>query len=130
MSHFVTVKTKYRDRDALVAALRQQFPNNEIEVNDEPRPLVGWRRAAGVPCHVIVKQGAASHLYGELGFALGADGIYEQHGDTSDAAAGAYSGLEQKYAYEVIREQARVGGYTMESTVSDDGTISVSLSKW
>lgn len=142
MSHYIKVKTKFRDRAALVQALREQFPMCEIEELAEPRAIRRYDRKAGHPCSIIVKKAKSSAdvrnaagkferpYFGDLGFALEADGTYSQHADDSDLAQGAGEGLAQRYARVVTIKQAKLSGFTVNEVKAADGTITLNLSKW
>lgn len=144
MSHYIKVKTKFRDAAALEQALRELYPEAKLERLEQPKPIARYDRKRGHPCTIILRKAHdaqenpiknaagkfAAPYYGDLGFALEADGTYSQHGDDSDQSCGIGAELAQRYAKIVTIKQARLSGFTVNEVKAADGTITLNLSKW
>jgi hypothetical protein len=143
VSHYIKVKTKFKDAAALVQALREQFPNSTIEELTEPKAIRRYDKKAGHPCTIIVRKSKAGEppvtdaagkylqpFYGDLGFALEEDGTFAQHADDLDLGRGSGSALAQCYARIVTVKQAKLSGFTVNEVKAADGTITLNLSKW
>lgn len=143
MSHYIKVKTKYRDAAALEQALRELYPEAKLERLEQPKPIARYDRKTGHPCTIILRKAKKKNdpitdatgkwlapYFGDLGFALEADGTYSQHGDDSDQQRGIGAELAQRYAKIVTVKQARLSGFTVNEVKAADGTITLNLSKW
>lgn len=143
MSHYIKVKTKFRDAAALEQALRELYPEAKLERLEQPKPIARYDRKAGHPCTIILRKAQKKKdpitdatgkwlapYFGDLGFALEADGTYSQHGDDSDQQRGIGAELAQRYAKIVTVKQARLSGFTVNEVKAADGTITLNLSKW
>lgn len=143
MSHYIKVKTKFRDAAALEQALRELYPEAKLERLEQPKPIARYDRKAGHPCTIILRKAKKKNdpitdatgkwlapYFGDLGFALEADGTYSQHGDDSDQQRGIGAELAQRYAKIVTVKQARLSGFTVNEVKAADGTITLNLSKW
>lgn len=140
MSHYIKVKTKFRDQAALVEALREQFPECKVEQFTEPTHIRGYNGVRGAKCSIVVRKFddnsaeiTAARLreiptYGDLGFALDEDGTFVTHRDDYDRKCEV--GLAQRYARVVTIKQAKLSGFTVSEVKAADGTITLNLSKW
>lgn len=141
MSHYIKVKTKFRDRDALVESLRAHFPDCKVETFETPTAIRGYQGRRGAKCSIVVRKfdGTVDSngkpidhskvpSYGDLGFALDEDGTFVTHRDDYDRKV--EEGLAQRYARTVAVKQARASGFTVNEVKAADGTITLTLSKW
>jgi len=146
MSHYSEIRTKFKDREALVAALGDVgYP--KVETHDEPQALVGyqgdyrdrddWGKHTGdisraVRAHVIVRRADVGPSANDLGFVRGQDGTFgaiisdfdrSRHGD-------AWLGrLTQRYNLHVDRKKARALGYQVKETALPSGAIKLTLTR-
>jgi hypothetical protein len=131
VSHYIKVKTKFRDAAALVEALKEQFPECKIDHLAAAEKIRGYQGKRGAACSIIVRklegQGVGPR-YGDLGFALEEDGTFVTHRDDYDRTV--EEGLAQRYARTVAVKQARLSGFTVSEVKAADGTITLNLSKW
>lgn len=142
MSHYIKVKTKFKDAAALVQALREQFPDSTIEELTDPKAIRRYDKKAGHPCTIIVRKSkgkdpvidaAGKYLqpfFGDLGFAREEDGTFSQHADDLDLGRGSGSAVAQCYARIVTIKQAKLSGFTVQEVKAPNGTITLNLSKW
>lgn len=144
MSHYVAVKTVFKDQAALVQALEDVFGQGKVEISTDGAALFGYQgdnRSLlpasnghyAPPCHVIVRQqntgvGASN----DLGWCRQADGTFRSYISAYDNGAlrNSLPQLAQRYARAVAVKQAKLSGYTVTEEKAKDGTIKLSLSKW
>lgn len=159
MSHFVKVQTKFRDKSALVNALRRIWPEATITTSEQPTAIRGYY-GVGCECSVAVKRlsgklraDKANYVNEPTKYAEGAtkSGVTDKYtsrfgpvwGDVGFRleADGTYSMhnddldahrcelIAQEYAREVAVKQATAQGYTVTEE-KVDGVIHLKLSKW
>jgi hypothetical protein len=141
MSEYASVKTSFRDQEALVAALMalEGCTKDQIEIHAEPQPLIGYVKQfnegyrimdTGQKAHVILRRGhVRTHgVANDIGFIRMPDGTYKAlisdagvpgnryyrdhwHGQAGQSWEGAF---KQNYALAVIQAQARRMGQRVE----------------
>jgi hypothetical protein len=128
MSHFSTIKTELRDRDALVAAL--------TALGHPPaagsRPVRGYRGQLETAELVVTPEQG-----GDLGFRWNAErGAYELVTDLdlwkqSVPVERFLAQLNQRYALEAILAASEAEGFQVaEQTSSLDGSIELVVTRW
>jgi hypothetical protein len=118
MSAYGSLKTKYRDRECLLAALKE-MGYETVEVHDEAQHLFGYqgdRRAQ--KANVIVRRQYVSSAANDIGWELQSDGTYLQH--ISDFDKGKHNtkwlnGLKDHYAEKTIAKEAKKRGLVLKS---------------
>ena len=158
MSHYVEVKSQFKDQAALVEALEELFGSGSVEVHSTPVPIAGWNEGEGPipgePSNIVVRRatitrlleqrGLATKQWGadsffvsekgewvglaDIGFRRNADGTFSQFIDHCDAPL--LQALPQRYARAATIRQAKAQGYTVAEQRAADGTIKLQLSKW
>ncbi len=128
MSHFSTIKTELRDRDALVAALTAlgHAPS------DGPAPVRGYRGQQD-SADLVVRLGQG----GDLGFRLNPGrGSYELVTDLDLWSLPVpperfLAQLQQRYALEAILAATREEGFQVaEQTSAADGSVELVVTRW
>jgi hypothetical protein len=146
MSHYSELRTKFKDRDSLVAALAD-VGYSQVEVHDEPQALVGYQGdyrdrenwglhttdlSRAVRAHVIVRREHVGSAANDLGFARGADGTFgvivsdydrQRHDDVWVGR------LTQRYNLAVDKKKARALGYQVKETALPSGAIRLRLTR-
>ncbi|PIW14366.1 MAG: hypothetical protein COW34_07725 [Armatimonadetes bacterium CG17_big_fil_post_rev_8_21_14_2_50_66_6] len=135
MSHFTTIRTELRDKEALKKALAD-LGYSEIE-DGHNLPLYGYQgdRRSQTADLVIRRQhvGGASN---DVGFALGPDGCYTAIISEFDLHSGFQwnqkrSKLTQRYAFHTIVDTAAQQGWNVaQQEQQQDGTIRVVVQRW
>ncbi|MEB3275819.1 MAG: DUF1257 domain-containing protein [Cyanobacteriota bacterium] len=128
MSHFSTIRTELRDRQALEAALSAMGHSPLAG----PRQVRGYRgQQAIAELVVVLPQG------GDLGFRLNADtGAYELVTDLDLWSLPVpperfLAQLNQRYALEAILAASADEGFAVaEQTNKDDGSIELVVTRW
>ncbi|NDC34879.1 MAG: DUF1257 domain-containing protein [Synechococcaceae bacterium WB9_2_112] len=129
MSHFSTIKTELRDRDALVAALAALGH----QPKDGPGLVRGYRGQQEQAELVVTAQEGA----GDLGFRRNAGtGAYELVADLDlwrlpVPPERFLARLNQRYALEAILAASVAEGFEVaEQTNCDDGAIELVVTRW
>ena len=135
MSHFTSIKTQIKNRDALVKALAD-VGFARVEVHETGQPLYGFQGdVRPEKAEVIVRRqdlGAASN---DIGFKQQKDGQFEAIISAYDRAY-RYSRqwlkeLTQRYGYHALMATVPEQGFVVEEEETlEDGTIRVVLGKW
>jgi len=135
MSHFTSIKTQIKNRDALVKALAD-VGFARVEVHETGQPLYGFQGdVRPEKAEVIVRRkylGAASN---DIGFKLQKDGQFEAIISAYDRAY-RYSRqwlneLTQRYGYHALMATVPEQGFAVEQEETlEDGTIRVVVGKW
>ncbi|MBM5800976.1 MAG: DUF1257 domain-containing protein [Cyanobacteria bacterium K_DeepCast_35m_m2_023] len=128
MSHFSTIKTELRDREALVAALTAlgHAPSQG------PRQVRGYRGQQELAELVVSPEQG-----GDLGFRLNASsGAYELVTDLDlwmlpVPPERFLAQLQQRYALEAILAASAAEGFQVsQQTSADDGSIELVVTRW
>mgnify|MGYP006278756663 CR=1 FL=1 len=128
MSHFSTIKTELRDREALVAALTALGHAPTAG----PAPVRGYRGQLET-AELVVSAGQGV----DLGFRLNtSSGAYELVTDLDLWAMPVpperfLAQLQQRYALEAILAASDAEGFQVaEQTTADDGAIELVVTRW
>lgn len=128
MSHFSTVKTELRDREALLEALRDL--GHEPEQGE--RPVRGYRGQT-----VLADLALPQAQGGDIGFRWNAEsGSYELVADLDLwkqplPVERFLAQLTQRYALRTILEASAQEGFQLSSqTQTDDGSIELVVTRW
>ena len=128
MSHFSTIKTELRDRDALVAALTALGHAPAAG----PAPVRGYRGQQEI-AELVVRPGQGA----DLGFRLNAaTGAYELVTDLELWSLPVpperfLAQLQQRYALEAILAASDAEGFQVaEQTTTSDGAIELVVTRW
>jgi len=99
VSHFVSIKTKVRDRLALVRALvRMGFSKDQIEVCDAAREMSDYY--GGKKMANVIIRSRHSGIPSDIGFEKSKDGVYVAHVDEYKYSGGThYNAAWQKKLY-------------------------------
>lgn len=116
MSRYCTVKTQFRDRDALVAALMEtgKWTEEQIEIHDESQHLFGYKGdKRQEKAHIIIRKKNVGTASNDLGFVSGEDGNYEaiiSAYDSSRYGSRFIAKLKSNYVYHKLhRDQTSCG---------------------
>jgi len=138
MSMYCNIKTQFKNRAALIAALMEtgHWMAEQIEVHDEPQHLYGYqgdRREQ--TAHVIIRRQHVGHASNDIGFARQADATYaavisEYDGgrDTSKYGPRWQRALKESYGYHVIKAQQEKRGRRVERIRTPQGRQQVIVS--
>jgi hypothetical protein len=131
MSHFTRVRTKLRDAEALVAALKA-VGLSRVEVNEEPQQLYGYQGDTRPErAEVIIRRKDIGRLSNDIGFARQADGLFEAI--ISDYDRPKYNeawlaGLSRSYSYAATVKYAETHGYEVATDeLEQDGSRRLTL---
>ena len=131
MSMYCNIKTQFKNRTALIAALMEtgNWIAKQIEVHDEPQHLYGYqgdRREQ--TAHVIIRREHVGRASNDIGFARQPDGTYaavisEYDGgrDTSKYGPRWQRALKESYGYHVIKAQQEKRGRRVERVRTPQG---------
>ena len=119
MSRYCTVKTQFKDKEALIAALMEtgKWTQAQVEINDNPHNLYGFqgdRRSQ--KAQIIIRRKHIGRSANDIGFTVGEDGSYEAI--ISEYDSGKYghkwiSRLKSNYAYHQIQQEQESRGRTV-----------------
>ena|ERR1019366_1495531 len=118
MSAYVSCQTSYKDRESLVAAIKE-MGYTTIEVHDESQALVGYHGdLRNQRANVIVRRQYVGGASNDIGWEKQADGSYLQH--ISDFDKGKHdekwlTGLKKKYAEKRAAKEAKKRGLVLKS---------------
>ena len=139
MSHFVECQTEFRDPVALVAALVEcGFPEDQIEVHDQPVALYGYQGDVRLQtAHIVIRRQHVGSGANDVGWERQPDKTYRAWISEFDAGIGPYAHrqasarfnqanqnrIKQEYACQVITRQQRALGRTIERQRLPSGEI-------
>jgi hypothetical protein len=131
MSHFTRVRTKLRDAEALVAALKA-VGLSRVEVNEEPQNLYGYQGDIRPErAEVIVRRRDIGRLSNDIGFARQADGLFEaiiSGYDRRRYDEAWLAGLFRSYSYAATVKYASTHGYEIATDeLEQDGSRRLTL---
>jgi hypothetical protein len=117
MSHMALSKTVFRDRRALVKALKTLCPDATIEVHDVARTFRNfYGQQTEQAAEVVVRKGRTGPQYADAGFVKQKDGTYAMVMDNMESQFQERTKtLAQRYAREVVVAQQLYKGYRMVS---------------
>ena len=127
MSRYCTVKTTFKDIDALVSALMETglWIKEQIEVHTEPQHLYGYHGDQRQEvAHIIIRRKHVGRSSNDLGFIRVEDGSYEaivSEFDSSKYNASWMSQLKGNYAYHTIARDQEKRGRTVSRERSSNG---------
>ncbi len=134
MSHFTTIRTQIRDRDALVKALTD-LGFDQVEVYAQPQHLYGFEGDLRPQvAEVIIRRHYISGASNDIGFQRQDDGHfeamisdYDRHRFNRDWL----NTLTQRYGYHQLLQTAAEQGFALEEQeVLADGTIRLVVGRW
>lgn len=133
MSHIATVEVEFRDMDALAKACTKCG----VELRQEQKTF-RWYNGQVTPCDAaIVHPNAKAYEIGvhktDTGLKIQFDPFMRGYG-MQDAVAfeddiKGLGKLQQAYAVEVARKQAKRQGFSVRETVQADGRVKLTLSR-
>ena len=129
MSHFVTIRTELREREHLIAALRE-FGLPLDEGDGAALPVHGDQRRAE-EAEIVVHAGPGV----DIGFRRGRDGYevvadwYRVEQRTRLQRKDFLAELNRRYALSVVRAQAREQNLLLEEETLPNGDVVVTLSE-
>jgi Protein of unknown function (DUF1257) len=131
MSHFTRVRTKLRDTDALVAALKA-VGLKQVEVHDQPQSLHGYQGDTRPErAEVIVKRKHIGTFSNDIGFARRPDGSFEAIISDYDRRKYDQSWLTElarNYSYAATQKYAETHGYEITTDeLQKDGSRRLTL---
>jgi len=116
MSMFVEIKTQFKNRAALVAALMEtgNWTKEQIELHDNPEHLFGIEgKIRPEKAHIIIRRQHIGRLSNDVGFRQTEAGEYEaiiSEYDRSRYNDKWMATLRGNYAFHVIEQQQRMRG--------------------
>ena len=130
MSHFTRVRTTLRDPQLLETAL-QAVGYARVEVHDTPQRLNGWAGQSAGAEVIVRREHAIGHVYGDFGFARGADGAFVAVIDDLDRArngADWLPSLTRAYGHAAALKYANDHGFEVVTDEEEqDGTRRLTL---
>lgn len=134
MSHFTSIKTQIKDKEALVKALADVGFNN-IEVHETAKSLYGFQGdVRRETAEVIIRRQYIGSSSNDIGFKLQEDGQYQAIISEYDRHRYNQQWLGkvmQRYGYYTLVNSAQEQGFTVEEDeVMEDGTVRVVVARW
>lgn len=134
MSHFTSIKTQIKNRDALVTALTDIGFKN-IELHETAQHLYGYQGdVREQTAEVIIRRQYIGSSSNDIGFKQQADGQYEaiiSEYDRHQYNQQWMNKLMQRYGYHALKATAQEQGFTIEEDeVMQDGTVKVVVARW
>ncbi len=134
MSHFTSIKTQIKDKDALVKALADVGLKN-IEVHETAQHLYGYQGdVRAETAEIIIRRKYIGSSSNDIGFKLQDDGQFQAI--ISEYDRGRYNQqwlgkVMQRYGYYALMASAQEQGFTVEEDeVMEDGTVRVVVARW
>jgi hypothetical protein len=143
MSHFVECQAEFRDPQALIAALVEcGFPEDQIEVHDQPVALYGYQGdVRAQQAHIVIRRQYVGSGANDVGWEKQPDGTYRAWISEFDAGVGPYAHrratarfnramqnrIKQEYAVRVICRQQRGLGRSIERHRLPGGEIELTI---
>ncbi len=128
MSRYATVKTAFKDGDALAVAIAETGNWNieQIEVHDIPQHLFGYKGDKRQEvAHIIVRRRYVGSSSNDIGFIRTQDGTYEaiiSEYDSSKFGTTWRKKLKGNYAYEKVRQDMTRRGRRVSRFREANGT--------
>jgi hypothetical protein len=118
LSRFCTIRTMFKDGDALIAALMEtgKWQSSQIEIHETPQHLYGYHGDQREEvAHVIIRRQHVGDSSNDIGFFKDEDGCYQ--GIISEFDSRKYGKtwtgkLKGNYAYHTVCQQATRTGRT------------------
>ncbi|MEO3840589.1 DUF1257 domain-containing protein [Streptomyces sp. B22F1] len=131
MSHFTRIRTKLRDADVLVEALRT-VGYDHVEVHDEPATLYGYQGDARPErAEVVIRRAHIGPASNDIGFARQPDGSFEaiiSEYDRHRHDPAWLTRLSQSYGHAATLRYAAEHGYEVATDeLQQDGTRRLTL---
>lgn len=133
MSHFVTVETQFKDKDCLLKALQEvQWSLDQIEINDTPRHLYGYKGdQREQTAEIIIRRKYVGGLSNDIGFVWdpqkGAYQVIISEYDQNRYGPEWRGRLTQTYSRFLIEKIARARGKRFSYQKEPNGSIKVVL---
>lgn len=128
MSRYVTVKTTFKNKKALVASLMEtgNWTQEQIEINDNSKSLFGFQGdKRSQVAQIIIRRKYIGRSSNDIGFAIGEDGSYGaviSEYDSHIYGRKWISRLKSNYAcYQIKQEQESRGRTVSRSRCSETG---------
>ncbi len=138
MSMYCNIKTQFKNRAALIAALMEtgHWTADQIEVHDGPQHLYGYQGdQREQTAHVIIRRQHVGRASNDIGFERQADGTYaavisqyDGGSDTSKYGPRWQRALKESYRYHVIKAQQEKRGRRVERVRTPQGRQQVIVS--
>jgi len=134
MSHFTSIKTQIKDRDALVKALNDVGLKN-LEVHESAQSLYGYQGdVRPETAEIIIRRKYVGSASNDIGFKLQEDGQYQaiiSEYDRHKYNQNWLGKVMQRYGYNTLMNSAEEQGFTIEEDeVMEDGTVRVVVARW
>jgi hypothetical protein len=134
MSSYKELKTEFRNIESLKKALADVgFGHFDLSANPKLNslPMIGYTGRPGENVALRLPK-AHYHGYEDTRFAWDAEtrtyrAIISTHDGGGNFGAGTLQKLRQRYAYQEVKRQAAVKGYTVREVAGTDGVIRLQL---
>lgn len=128
MSKFHSLKTQFKDRDALIDSLVEMgYAREHIEIHETAKQLYGFQGdLRSERANVIVRRQFVGRASNDIGWELQADGTYAQH--ISDFDKGRHdgkwcNGLKRGYTEATTIKTAAKNGFKYLGKTTENGKI-------
>lgn len=128
MSHFTTIKTQFKDKKCLIAALKKFF--REVEYQQIPQNLIGYKGdVRSQTASIIIRRKFVGQASNDIGFQYDpVEKSYQAIISEYDRNYQKYNGqwlnqLKVEYSQQVIEKEAQKMGAEVEKTRMSDGSI-------
>lgn len=127
MSEYVKVSVKFKDKDALVEALKAC--GFTPEVYEEAQPLIDWQgKARQTKAQIIVRRKQLETASNDMGFEWAADG-YKVHISDYDVqgSRNKLPKIKQEYTIAATTVAAKKRGWSVQKELQKDGTVKLRI---
>lgn len=147
MSHFSEMKVDHSQtyESELIAALESVFGKGSVEVHEDGAALYGYTgdnrseksaksKDYAPPCHLIIRRGTVGPGANDVGYRRTEEGGYVAYVSDYDKdhtfTSTKRDKVMQDYASRVSEKQLKKQGYSVKRTVTSDGVIKLTATKY
>ena len=134
MSHFTSIKTQIKDKEALIKSLNDVGLKN-LEIHETAQSLYGYQGdVRPETAEIIIRRKYVGSASNNIGFKLQEDGQYQaiiSEYDRHRYNQNWLGKVMQRYGYYTLKASAEEQGFTIEEDeVMEDGTVRVVVARW
>lgn len=147
MSHYTTMKVNFKESNEkdLIAALKEHFGEDGVEIHDTPEEMKIWDGTSALAknhygmapkCHIIIRKDTLCKKLGsrvltnDLGYIRDGNGGYECHLDPVGFPVKDQGLVSQSYTSKVAERKLKAQGYTLKRERTKDGKIRLTATRY
>lgn len=146
MSHYSEMKVNYKQKfeSDFVSSLEDHFGKGTVTVSEDGEAMYGYQgdnrsekaktsSDYAPKCHIIIRKKHVGSASNDIGYYRLEDGSYKAY--ISDYDKGVFKQeyqdkVAKNYAEKVATKQLKSSGYTVKRSVTSDGKVKLTASKW